>query len=130
MHLFLLTRGIKHCIDRYINDCQAQYYNMPNWKGGNIVQMGVRPIQLWEFVFPKEALQEVLPTVIKCPRPESEMSFAQKNVMKMFRKLLTAKPIPEYDINGKRRIVYNEHIEVTPIGIKEDATHKEGHEML
>jgi len=128
MHLYCLTRGIKHDVDRFINDLQAQYFNMPNYKKGNIVQLGVRPVQFWEIVFPKEALDQVLPTVI---HGGHKFNVWEEFLMKRLRAMLKAKKIPVFDANAPRRMVYHQNVECTGIGIKDDIDHPtEGHEML
>lgn len=133
MHLYVVTRGIKHCVDRFISDLQAQYFpfeftDPETKKKSNIIQLGVRPIQLWEIVFPKESLNEVLATVIKSP---PEFNSTQQKALSVLRKLLKCKPIPEIPPNSRRRIVFDQHIECSPIGIKDDIMHPtQGHEML
>jgi len=105
-----------------------KYATIPQAGKSNVIQMGVRPIQLWSLVFPKENLNEVLNTVAN-PLPRS---FMQENAMKVFRGLLHAKKVPEWDpATTPKRLLFHEAVEFTPIGIKEDATHPEGgHEML
>jgi len=128
MHLYCLTRGIKHDVDRFINDLQAQYFKMPNYAKGNIVQMGVRPIQFWEMVFPKDELDVVLPTVI---HGGHKFNVWEEFLMKRLRAMLKAKKIPVFDENSPRRMIYHQNVECTGIGIKDDIDHpKEGHEML
>ena len=137
MHLFGIVRGQKNDSDRFISSLEnlwfpfkfdCKYANIPQpGVMSNVVQMGVRPLTLWSLIFPKEQLQTVLSTVAN-PLPRN---FMQENAMRVFRALLNAKKVPEWDPKGERRIIYHSNVEFTPIGIKEDAIHPEGgHEML
>ena len=126
MHLFVGMRGIKQHQDRLISDLEAQYYTIPMKRNAtNViethnVQMGVRPIQLYELVFPKEHLQEVMRTL------ELKEGFFMKSQghlekwLAVIRKLLRAKPCPPIE-PGKKRLTYTTAFtHVVPIGIKED----------
>lgn len=125
MHLFIGTRGIKNSVDAWIRDLQAQYYTLLNSKNINqSVQMSVRPIQLWELVFPKEHFQEVLRSV-EFPLEDGIMA-SQGHLDKymiLMRKLLKAKKIPPIE-PGPRRILAprdRPNIQVVGLGYKEDA---------
>ena len=143
MHFYALVRGIKHDVDRYINDLQAQYfpYEVPHQPKG-YVQLAVRPIQLFEFVFPKDSLQEVLMTISPdihqwhVGNPPQWKS--QDKYIWALRKMLKAKEIPVIDPKTPRRLIYNFNVHVQPIGIKDDEInmdpfnkdHPAGKEML
>ena len=126
MHFYCITRGVKPNVDRFISDLQAQYYPF-KYQNSNLIQMGVRPIQLWELVFPKESMNEVLATCNICP---PNLTSSQAKLAALMRLCLKAKKIPEIPKDTPRRIVFNKDIEVTPIGIKEDKMHEDGHECL
>ena len=117
MHLYLLTRGIKHDVDRFINDLQAQYFPM-DYNGSPIfAQLGVRPVQLLEIIFPKEHLQCVMNTLWDgaiSARHEFKMPLS------ILRRTLKLKKIPELDTTVLKRIVYKTNVGIHPIGIKED----------
>ena len=126
MHLYIMTRGIKQLIDEYINDLQAQYF--PYGNPPNLLQLSVRPLQLWELVFPKEQLKEVMQTVLPY---ESIKSWGLKDIRKhklaLLRLALGAKKIPKLDLTqGIVRPLRKENIAIYPIGIKEDNIWKEG----
>ena len=114
----MMTRGIKHEVDRFISDLQAQYFPYKSNKKNLWVQLGVRPIQLWEIALPKESLQEVMATIFKS-QTDIDNSAGHKQMM-VFRKLLKAKKMPKL-IAKERRLMYNpETVARYPIGIKED----------
>jgi len=130
MHIYAITRGYYRDVARFIDDFSAQPWPFPNFKGGDTIQTGVRPIQLWEFIVPKEQLDMALRTVSISPR--TEFSPSMRYLTWALRKLLKAKQVPEIDLspNLPKRIVWNRALECTPIGIKEDEIHPEGYEML
>ena len=140
MHLYLLTRGIKKNVDHFINDMSAQYFPYTKDKDGKPiwVQMAMRPIQLWECVFPNNSLQEVMATM---DLNMTEEMYKQRGITKspgwnygnktlwMLRKLLKAKELPPLDPKAKKRIVFKDWVHIAPIGIKEDDI-RDGKEML
>ena|SRR3990167_1203791 len=66
MHLYVLARGQKDWLERWCNDLSAKYFQLRNKQKdgqGVIVQFGVRPVQLYEMVFPEEDLDTVLSMV-------------------------------------------------------------------
>ena len=138
MHLYCFTRGIKHEVDQFINDLQAQYFKftapgkefaLVNGNQVNAVQLGVRPIQFWELVFPKESLNDVMATVMM-GEGQREFSKKQEILMKTLRATLGASKIPALE-PGIARIVRKKNMEVCPVGIKEDGTREEdGSEQL
>ena len=75
MHTYLLTRGIKHEVDQFITELQGKYLpfkwrdlnNKDNQLQDTMVQLGVRPIQLWELVYPEESRDVIMTTLFKLP---------------------------------------------------------------
>ena len=125
----MVTRGIKHESDRFINDLQAQYFPYAKDK---VVQLGVKPMQLWELVLPEDSLPTLLKT-LGWEGQTAQPSFS--NVWTLLRKALKAKKIPKMDLKKvPGRIVYRNNIGIYPIGIKEDKLWDDGelkgYEML
>ena len=116
-HLYILTRGIKHCVDRLINDLQAQYFPMYHKYGKKQVQLGVRPIQLWELVLPESGIQELMRTLWKDGCPKKEAQWMQLGAIRM---ALKAKKNPPMDPNSRGRILSNENVSSYPIGYRDD----------
>ena len=80
MHTYLLTRGIKHEVDQFITELQGKYLPF-KWRNVNdkdskiqdtMVQLGVRPIQLWELVYPEESRDVIMMTLFKQPAKKGE----------------------------------------------------------
>ena len=128
MHLLIAVRGIKHEVERTINDLQAQYFNFKHRDQKNVViQMGVRPIQLYELVFPREELATVLTTI-----KSNNFGFTKKAAWllriaaQFFGTKEKYKAIkPGMDLGGQKRIIYMPNCDITPIGYKEDGDMKD-----
>jgi len=134
MHLYFLTRGIKKEVDDFITQLQGKYLPFVVKEGaaglekGNYnIQVQVRPIQLWEVVFPREHKDLMLTT---CFGPKGRTQHKKhEKYLAIFRKILGVKKIPEY--NGAIQLPINrENMEVAPIGIKEDYNFEDGTEAL
>jgi hypothetical protein len=132
MHAIILTRGIKHDVDRMINELSCTYLPF-KYKGNDVMlQVGVRPYQMWEIVFPREHKDIMLTTLFgnhpnhKNGQPQhSKHQFA----INMMRKTLGVDPIPDHD-TSRILPVYRGATEVTGIGIKEDYNFEDGTEGI
>lgn len=72
MHLFIFVRGVKHQVDQWMTQAQSQFFvfNRKKWNEENkswdhnsiLMAGGLRPsyMGMYEYVFPKESLCEVL----------------------------------------------------------------------
>jgi len=124
----MITRGIKHDVDRYISDLQAQYFPFPNIQGpgtSGFVQLGIRPVQLWEVVFPKESKEEVIKTLSTGP-PVDDW---RKKYFDLLRISMGLTKLPEVDLTGPMRILYKNNVAAYLLGTKEDKSF-EGPEYL
>ena len=152
MHLILLTRGIQHQVDIWKQFMQSQMFwwkrqpllkdekgnyipdgvdenGQPKYKRGaeitTRVQGALRPMQLWEYVFPEECLPELLAAMnihqMGKLRPEVN------KVAWLLRKAMGAKPMPQFpELKGKTsqeltsRFIPHDAVATYPIGIKYD----------
>jgi len=126
MHLYIITRGCKHEVDRFVNELSAKYlpYEYDNTKPKGVVQVGVRPIQLYEIAFPEEHLEKMLATIKPSLFHKWEAKF-----MFVLRKILKSKPIPKISDDVLPMPIYKDNIEIAGIGIKKDA-YKDGIEQI
>lgn len=130
MHLIFAMRGIKHNMDRCIGDLQAQYSPLKrkDVKTGEeheiMVQWALRPIQLFELVFPETALRDVLTTLNLDSGKEGywgEKKGAKAKVyLPLIRKALGAEPVPKVEPTPTMRIIMRDGVGIEPIGIKHD----------
>ncbi len=141
MHLVFLTRGIDKQITELKHLLLAQRFPWvrKNLKTGQeelkMVQGALRPIQIWEYVFPEESLNDVLVGMdVKKPIERKEI----KNISWAIRKMLKLEQIPilgdikgtgyipQGKVNGVKMppsIVHDmtvEGVALYPLGIKKD----------
>jgi len=90
--------------------------------------VSVRPIQLWEIVFPKEHRDVMLKTILSGGTGETQHKKHRKWVT-LLRKVLGIEKIPKYE-SEKCLPVYKEDIEIVGVGIKEDYTFEDGTEGI
>ena len=130
MHLFLIVRGIKKEFDDLINHLQTQYFpllrtDVETGKSHEVmVQGALRPIQLFEYVFPKESLPVVLTSLqlndgAKGYWGEKKGAKAKWG-LPFLRKVLGCKPMPNIPATDKIKIISRKGVGIEPIGIKED----------
>lgn len=132
MHLYFITRGIKQQRDLFVNFMQTQMFK---WKRKNLktgkeeivqVQGSLRPVELWEYVFPEESLNEVL-TILDINPYMSHFKYRKeqlksKAIRKMLGKDIT--PVPDYKKVPTNKYVELRGITLYPIGIKKDRREK------
>jgi hypothetical protein len=127
MELFFMTRGIKHEVDQFVNDMQAQFFpfSVQDPVTGNKQHIGLqgslRPIQLWGYVFPEDQLDVVLAT-LNLPNEGNEFISGYKVDKKIWalRKMLGAKPIPKRNLKTIPRPIRKKDVNILGIGIRED----------
>lgn len=168
MHLYFFLRGIKQEADLTIKFLETQFFF---WRRKNLnkcvcgqakkghkktkkcdrfrakeevcrAQGALRPIQLFEYVFPEEAKDEVL-TMLEISQPKKDKKgnpikkdgfvvmeapkINEKSVSflsKFLRKALGAKPIGEYKGVPTLKFIPRRGVALTPIGIKPDRKEK------
>jgi len=143
MHLYFVTRGKKNEIDEFAKWMETRNLSMPVYKADGtsenmLIECQLRPVQLWEFVFPKENLDVVLNT-LRLPSENPSEFRDGKSTFKMFdsklfalRKMLGAEKIPEPNKDaGVMFMPFDriKNINIMGIGIREDgdiseATHE------
>ena len=117
-----MSRGIKHEVDRFIRELSSQYvpFMYPDKNGDlkpEVLQVGVRPIQLWECVFPETHRDLMLRTILG-ESAETQHPRHQKFIWAL-RKILGIKPVGEYK-KDKFLPIQRKHIETIGIGEKAD----------
>ena len=143
MHFIVLMRGIKSSVDRCVDDISKillpMWMNIPSVPAPlnvnepmpdlpqlsgaqtmmNFAQVAVRPIQLYEIVFPKEHEDLMCATLFHKPRGQTH----EKWLIKWFgllRRLLHLKPI-NWDYRENPAIpIHKDFVEIIGIGKKED----------
>ena len=122
MHFFMATRGVKDVVDRYINDLLAVYFRWSEtqrYKNDKVLQLQMRPIQLWDVVFPEEHTKRAMSII--CPTHGWDERC--KPMAAVLRKALRVAGMPkEYNFGKKdiRGIPSSAYVSVIPIGMKPD----------
>ena len=123
-----MLRGMKEWQDNFIRDLQSQKYPFPVTKDGKTftLQMAgqLRPIRLFEYIFPEDHKDIVLTSLEfhKIPYPET---LKMRMMRETIRKALGHQKIPEFKKDKSLFFVkgYNpdeNHIGIIPIGVKYD----------
>jgi len=129
MHLYAITRGIKNDVDRFITLLQGAFLPYDKAK---VVQVAVRPVQLWEIVFPEEHKDIMLTTVLGGDASMKGITNQPKHRkwVAMIRKVLGVQKIPKYKTDRQLPCAGAKlNMEVVGVGIKEDYK-KDGLERL
>lgn len=138
MHLYMMTRGLKRQVDRFIETLGSQFCppamatpdknDVGAVKGMYHAELMIRPIQLWEVVFPKESLGLVLTTIF----PAGDLMQHKKHEKFVWgiRKILGVEKIPKEWDSKKKFLIDRSGVETVGIGIKEDYTREDGTEAL
>lgn len=131
MHLYILARGIKHDFDRMLSELSAKYLPFKYHGEPKVLQVAVRPIQLFEVVFPKEHLSSMINSFggVKTLQGQPSVGFLGK-YLKILRKVLHLKPLENIDVNAPIMPFYKENVEVLGLGIKEDGEFPDGTEYI
>jgi len=129
MHLYLVARGAEDRINRWCNDLLAHY--CPFEPEENVrkatqlmgkptekfkVQVSVRPIRLYEVVFPESSYKAILETIY----PYGYMDDGLKAATWAFRKMIKTEPIlPEKMIKPSGTLV-RDWVDVVSLGVRKD----------
>ncbi len=130
-----MTRGVEECVKKFIKELSSKYVPFKVEKDGTAglkkgnynTPIGVRPIQLWEIIFPESSKDLILNTIFKGSDGATQHKKHNKFIFPL-RKIFGANKIPEYS-KEKIMCVYGDHVEKIGIGIKEDRK-EDGTEML
>jgi hypothetical protein len=122
-----LMRGVYHEQQLLKTFLQSQMFNWQTYDGITkkpkpikMVQGALRPIELFEYIFPKESLGEVLAMLNIKDSDGNYGNVKGKAHMELMRKMLGARRIPKVEFNGISRFVPKRAVAIHPIGIKDD----------
>jgi len=129
MHLTFAASGIKHELDLMTKFLETRAFNLPykdkDGKDGVVVLQGqLRPIQLYDFIFPRDSLDQVLNTL----KPETGKingwgKSGYQTILAGLRKAMKLKKVPKAD-TSKGMFHYphalTKNVRIVGIGIRED----------
>ena len=124
MHLNIITRGERICTQRMMEQLSSNFF--PWKKGGKIdhVQLSVRPVQMWELVFPKESMDVVLRS-LWTEEQFKDFPGRFKTQLNLTRRAMKLKKIDPPVFPGPMRIISNDFVATYPVGMKEDGYDEE-----
>jgi hypothetical protein len=122
-----MTRGIKQSRDIWVAAMQSQFYpwtrrNLQTGKEETVsVQGALRPIELWEYVFPEESLPEVLTMLNLADGAKGDFGHGWASYgVPLLRKALNAQPVPNVKPIVTNKFIPHLGFGANPIGIKKD----------
>lgn len=127
MHLIFGTRGIKKDVDNVVKFLETHpfpmsYKDAKGKKGMVPIQGMLQPIQLWSYVFPEDAKDAVLRSLLKRQWIYPEDAKVRACITGV-RKIMGAEKIPDFDLEGTKMFLPPEsmkNISIVPIGVKYD----------
>jgi len=122
-----MTRAIKQQRDLFVMMMQSQFWK---WTRTNLktkkeeitqVQGALRPVELWEYVFPEECMDEVF-TMMNVQIPKGNYWGLSALNRELLRKGIgkDVQKIPKYNIVPTNKYVELRGVAIYPIGIKKD----------
>ena len=128
MHLIFAASGIKHDMEQFEKFMQTATFPMTYTdKDGKevkaYIQSQLRPMVLYDFVFPKENLDVVLNTLD--PKRAVSMTDGKgtkilSKTISMIRRALKLKSIPKSDKKKGEFPLYKKNIRIVGIGVRDD----------
>ena len=121
MHLYVLTRGNLGATKDWEEALKHQYLPFEVLEKGQkkptkyLHQLGVRPVNLYEIVFPEESLQDVLGMVK--PLHHNSVTGKWAWLVNMLTKKLGLKKIPDYKL---KTLPLGDGVTVIGLGLKND----------
>ena len=119
-----MSRGIKQKRDIFVTQMQSQYFpwTRVNKETGKeettFIQGALRPVELWEYVFPEESLPQVLAMLNMQNLPSA--NYIPDTKIAMIRRMLKCGKIPKIPTAERQHIVTDEGMSLAGIGIKKD----------
>lgn len=136
MHFVFATRGVKHARDVFVTQAQGLKFNWEReekqpdgtYKKVKKIYWGqLRPIELWEYIFPEEYKDEVL-TAFNCAEDGEVHPLAAKINRKVLQKVMGLKPVKYKKVKNlemgmvlpRSLVGGDDGVALYPIGLKED----------
>ena len=137
MHIYFMTRGIKHEVDRFVEGLSNQYlpYDFIDPKDKKMkkgsLQVRLSPIQLWDVSFPEPHRDAMLTTLFGAGKKKKGIAINKRHNKwaALIRKILGVKKIPQDYKTDKLLPTPPKHTEIVAIGMKDDY-YQDGQEMI
>lgn len=126
-HLYVISRGVKKEVDDFFNQLQGKYLPFkykdpidPTKLSDQLLQVGVRPIQLWEIVYPVECQDAVINSIVGAEGRKNTQHSKHEKYLSAFRFALGAKKLPPYKPAQILPLGPKIGMEIAAIGVKPD----------
>ena len=132
MHMYMILRGMEDRVNRFKNDALAQYYPYEYKKGEmRRIQLSMRPIQLYEVVFPAPAVKDVIANLQPYSDLDAGMGFMMRKMLKLspMKEEWKGLKITDEDVKTKYPM-YHDFVDKVCIGFKEDKYDEDGVEII
>lgn len=116
MHLYVVVRGHKPRVEEWANELLGQYLPYQHKDGHGLLQLGVRPVQLYELAFPEEHYDTILATIQPYDNRASTLTG-------LLRKTLRLKKIKE-GVKPNFFSGVHKDVSVMGVGVKHDVKKK------
>ena len=127
MHLFAITRGVKQHVDHMITQMQGKVCPMKVDGLDMFVELSVRPIQLWELVFPETELGCILGSLSGKGKGAQKLPSYKRDILRL---ALGIDKVPEVEIPIGLHPISHQNVAIEFIGIKKDVRDERGNELL
>jgi len=127
VHFVFIPFGKRSLVELLLREMEAQKFKLPVWKGEKEkpnqtrfvwLQGAIRmlPFGIHEYVFPREALDAVLATLLPV-RDRYPVGWVREAAL---RKITNCEKLPEFD-KKEKYLWITEHVNIIPIGIRRDS---------
>lgn len=121
-HVYFMTRGTKHLADRFIEMLSSTFVSVRRAIGlQSSIQLNLKPIQLYELVYPKEHKNVIYRTLFEGGEGKAQHEKHNKFIWAI-RKALGVEPMSDYVRTGDKLPagMIRDHVEIMFVGEKED----------
>ena len=126
MHVVFMAHGILSAVEHLKIDMQAQKFQLPMRKKGEKDmfiwmqgRLSVGPFGVWEYSFPKEAIDLILTTLCGVNGKGDYSEKIGSSRMFILRKMMGCEKLPKF--NNKDKLLWiRENVGIIPIGVRYD----------
>ncbi len=128
MHMYVIARGIDKELRQWMNDVGAMFLPIQYAKGKHgKVRVAIRPIQLFEIVFPEEQEEFMSAAIQDNTGSNRKKNFLFNPFCTLLRKAMRLSECKNVQANGA---IINPYVAIAKVGTKKDERNEDGIELL